>query len=50
MWKEIRVQLCAGYLFIYVTVNMMTLQLPFLNNITILLTAEVKRHYRLLHS
>ena len=24
MWKEIRVQLCAGYLFIHVTFNMMT--------------------------
>jgi hypothetical protein len=24
MCKEIRLQLCAGYIFIYVTVNMMT--------------------------
>jgi hypothetical protein len=24
MWKDIRLQLYAGYLFIYVTVNMMT--------------------------
>jgi hypothetical protein len=24
MWKEIRLQLCAGYIFIYVTVNIMT--------------------------
>jgi len=24
MWKDIRLQLCAGYLFIYVEVNMMT--------------------------
>jgi len=23
MWKGIRLQLCAGYIFIYVTVNMM---------------------------
>jgi hypothetical protein len=23
MWKAIRLQLCAGYLFIYVTVNIM---------------------------
>jgi hypothetical protein len=24
MWKDLRIQLCAGYLFIYVTVNMIS--------------------------
>ena len=43
MWKEIKLQLCAGYLFIYFTVNMMAFAIAVSQQYYDFAVAEVKK-------